>query len=227
MAGFDSVDDVRKNSTFWRAYADTDSNDPRLNKEAMDLLKTEARKLVNHSKWAGFELPDDAEEHLFEFGKQDCLEIAEEIAHDLLEQTVPHIAFGRGPSRTTYTLPSIISFLTHLALEGAFPGNGSDTFTRMNIYESGGTGADNLYHYIRDRNAEQWFDRVLRANAELLGEVRSMGYFENASEVGLDTTGIPWFGTPRTTLLTARSRHAITRTHFISRPSALSATKPA
>ena len=52
MAGFDSVDDVPRNSTFWRAYADTDSNDPRLNEEAMDILKTEARKLVNHAKWA-------------------------------------------------------------------------------------------------------------------------------------------------------------------------------
>ena len=190
MAGFESVDDVPRNSTFWRAYADTNSNDPRLDDEAMDALKTEARKLVNHAKWAGFKLPDGAEEHLFEFGKQDYME----IAHDLLEKTVPHIAFGRDPSRTTYTLPSIVSFLAHLALEGAFPENGSDTFTHMNICESGGTGADNLYHYIRKRTAEDWFDRFLRANAELLEEARSMGHFENASEVGLDTTGIPWFG---------------------------------
>ena len=131
MAGFDSVDDVPRNSTFWRAYADTDSNDPRLDDEAMDALKTEARKLVNHAKWAGFELPDGAEEHLFEFGKQDYMEIAEEIAHDLLEKTVPKIAFGRDPSRTTHTLPSIVSFLAHLALEGVFPENGSDTFTQM------------------------------------------------------------------------------------------------
>lgn len=194
MAGFDSVDDVPRNSTFWRAYADTDSNDPRLDDETMDALKTEARKLVNHAKWAGFGLPNGAEEYLFEFGKQDYIEIAEEIAHDLLEKTLPHIAFGRDPTRTTYTLPSIVSFLAHLALEGAFPENGSDTFTHMNIYESGGTGVDNLYHYVRKRTAEDWFDRFLRANAELLEETRSMGHFENAIEVGLDTTGVPWFG---------------------------------
>lgn len=194
MAGFDSVDDVPRNSAFWRAYADTDSNDPRLDDETMDALKTEARKLVNHAKWAGFGLPNGAEEYLFEFGKQDYIEIAEEIAHDLLEKTLPHIAFGRDPTRTTYTLPSIVSFLAHLALEGAFPENGSDTFTHMNIYESGGTGVDNLYHYVRKRTAEDWFDRFLRANAELLEETRSMGHFENAIEVGLDTTGVPWFG---------------------------------
>ncbi|WEL20834.1 hypothetical protein [Halorhabdus sp. BNX81] len=99
MAGFDSVEDVPRTSTFWRAYADTDSNNPRLDDEAMAALKTEARKLVNHAKWTGFELPDGAEEHLFKFGKQDYME----IAHGLLEKTLPHIAFGRDPTRTTYT----------------------------------------------------------------------------------------------------------------------------
>lgn len=57
MAGFDSIDDVPRNSTFWRAYADTDSNDPRLDKDAMDALNTEARKLVNHAKWAASNCP--------------------------------------------------------------------------------------------------------------------------------------------------------------------------
>lgn len=74
----------------------------------MKILKTEARKLVNHAKWAGFELPDGAEEHLAEFSKQDYIEVAQEIAQNLLEQTFPHIAFGRDPSRTSYPLNSIV-----------------------------------------------------------------------------------------------------------------------
>jgi len=32
--------------------------------------------------------------------------VAQEIAHDLLEQTLPHIAVGRDPSRTSYPLTS-------------------------------------------------------------------------------------------------------------------------
>lgn len=194
LAGFDSVDDVPRNSTFWRAYSETPNNDPRIGEEAMQALRVEARKLVHHAKYVGFDLPDGAEDHLMELGHGDYMKLAEEIAHDLLEQTLPHIAFGRDPSRTTYSMTSMVSFLAHLALEGSFPENGSDTFTHMDIYESGGTGADNFYHYVRKRNAEKWFDRFLRANAELLEEARSMGHFENASEVGLDTTGIPWFG---------------------------------
>lgn len=192
----------------------------------MDALKTEARKLVNHAKWAGFELPDGAEEHLFEFGEQDYMGIAEEIAHDLLEKTLPHIAFGRDPSRTTYSLPSLVSFLAHLALEGAYPENGSDTFTHMDIYENGGTGADNFYHYVRKRTAEKWFDWFLRANAELLDEARQMGHFKNASEVGLDTTGIPWFGNTSNISWMVRNPRAITPTHFTSRLLASSGMRP-
>lgn len=168
-----------------------------------------------------FELPDGAEEHLFEFGKQDYME----IAHDLLEKTFPHIAFGRDPSRTTYSLPSIVSFLAHLALEGAYPENGSDTFTHMDIYENGGTGADNFYYYVRRRTAEEWFDRFLRANAELLEEARSMGHFENASEVASTPPASRGSGTRRITSWTVRSPRAITPTLFTSRPSASSGTR--
>jgi len=59
--GFDGRDDVPRNSTFWRAYADTDSNDPRFNEEAMNALKIEARKIVHHAKYIGFELPERAD----------------------------------------------------------------------------------------------------------------------------------------------------------------------
>lgn len=194
MAGFDSVDDVPYKTTFWRAYGDTEENDPRLDDEAMAALKAEARKLVNHAKWAGFEIPDSAEEHLVELGKQDLLADAEAIAKRLLKQSFPHIAFGRDTSRVSYTFPSIVSFLAHLALEDAFPGNGSDTFTYMDIYENGATGPDNFYYWVKQRDAEEWFNRFLRANEDLLERAREMGHFEQASEVGLDTTGIPWYG---------------------------------
>jgi len=129
------------------------------------------------------------------------------------EKTLPHIAFGRDPCRTTYSLPFIVSFLVHLALEGAYPENGSDTFTHMDIYENGSTGADNFYHYVRKRTAEEWFDRFLRANAELLEEARRMGHFEDASEVGLDTTSVRGSAISRTTSWTARSPHAVTHTY--------------
>lgn len=51
-------------------------------------------------------------------------------------------------------------FLAHLALEGAFPENGSDTFTHMDIYENGSTCADNFYHYDRKRTVVEWFERI-------------------------------------------------------------------
>lgn len=53
MAEFDSVDNSPWNSTFWRAWADIDNN-PRLDEDAIDALKTEARKLVNYAKGAVF-----------------------------------------------------------------------------------------------------------------------------------------------------------------------------
>lgn len=191
LAGFDDSDDVPRNTTFWRAYA---SDSPRIDEEMMEQLKIEARKIVHHAKYVGFELPERAEEHLTEFGKGDLMNDAEEIAQRLLIKTLPHIAFDRDQSRTTYSLPSFAGLLAHLALESAFPENGSETFDHMDIYENGGTGADNFYHFVKKRDAEEWFDRFLRANEELLKEARNIGYFQNASETGFDTTGIPWYG---------------------------------
>jgi hypothetical protein len=192
--GFDSPDDVPRNSTFWRAYADTESNDPRLDEEMMTALRTEARKLVHHAAYVGVELPERAEENLSEFGKHDLLAAAEDIVEHLLVETLPHIAFDRDDSRTTYSLPSIVSFLAHLALEDAYPENGSATFTNMDIYEAGATGADNFYYWVNQRTAEEWFDRFLRANKELLAAARKLGHLQDASAVGVDTTGIQWYG---------------------------------
>src|SRR5699024_4968530 len=124
----------------------------------------------------------------------DFMEDAEEIAQRLLRKTLPHIAFDRDTSRTTYSMPSFAGFLAHLALEDVYPENGSETFRHMDIYEEGGSGADNFYYWVKQRDADEWFDRFLRANSELLSEAREMGHFQHASEVGLDTTGIKWFG---------------------------------
>jgi hypothetical protein len=200
MAGFDSVDDVPRNSTFWRAYADTDSNSPRLDEEAVDALKSEAQRLVNHAKWYGYKIPDSAEAHLLEFSEQGkteymkYMEDAERIAHNLLEKALPYIAFDRDLSRTTYSFSHVVRFLAHLALERAYPENGAETFIYMGFNEKGSIGADNFYYHIQKRSYEEWFNCFLQANAELLEEVRQMGYLENANEVGLDTTGIPWYG---------------------------------
>lgn len=192
-AGFEGRDDVPRNTTFWRAYAD---DEPRFDEETMELLDIEAKKIVHHAKYVGFDLPESAEEYVTEPGlnKQDLMAEAEEIAQRLLKRVLPHIAFGRDSSRTTYSLPSIASFLAHLTLEDAFPENGTETFAYLNIYKSGGTGADNLYYHMKQRTAEEWFDRFLRANSELLVEAREMGHFEDTSEAGFDTTGIPWYG---------------------------------
>ncbi len=100
LAGFDDSDDVPRNTTFWRAYA---SDSPRIDEEMMEQLKIEARKIVHHAKYVGFELPERAEEHLTEFGKGDLMNDAEEIAQRLLNKTLPHIAFDRDQSRTTYS----------------------------------------------------------------------------------------------------------------------------
>lgn len=162
-AGFEDVGDVPRNTTFWRAYANTDANDPRFDEDTMQFLDTEADKIIHHAKYVGFDLPENAEERFADstLTKQDLMEVAEEIAQRLLKLVLPHIAFGRDPSRTTYSLPSFASFMAHLALEDTFPENGSETFAYMDIYENGSTGADNFYHYVKTRNAEDWFDCFL------------------------------------------------------------------
>jgi hypothetical protein len=151
LVGFDGPDDTPEKTTFWRAHS---SEEPRISVEAMDTLKTEARKIVHHAKYVGFELPEKAEEHLLELGKDDLMDDAEAITQRLLKRTLPHIAFDRDESRTTYSLPSIIGFLAHLSLEDAYPENGSETFDRMDTYDSGGTGADNFYYWVKQRDAE-------------------------------------------------------------------------
>jgi hypothetical protein len=137
------------------------------------------------------------DKHRFEFDHGDYVKPAEEIVTDPLKK-LPHIAVGRDPDRTGYTLPSIVSFLVHPAPEGASPiTSRTRSLARRSTRPAGSartTSTTTSGSGPRKRGSTD-------------SSVRTPNRFEGVGDVGgADTTDTPRFGDTATASSTARSR---------------------